>query len=92
MAIGSAQEESVPTSDAGPMSAPSARAGTKQALVINLLKRDTGASITELAEATGWLPHTTRAALTSLRKRGCTILSEKEAGASRYRLLEEAQA
>ncbi len=91
-AVGPAQEESVPTNDAVPVSAPIARAGTKQALVIDLLKRDTGASITELAEATGWLPHTTRAALTGLRKRGCTILSEKEAGASRYRILEEAQA
>ncbi len=91
-AIGPAQEGSLPTKDADPLPAPLARAGTKQALVIDLLKRDTGASITELAEATGWLPHTTRAALTGLRKRGCMILSEKEAGASRYRLLQEAKA
>jgi hypothetical protein len=72
--------------------APTARPGTKQALVIDLLKRDLGATIIDLTEATGWLPHTTRAALTGLRKRGCTILSEKTEGVSRYRILEEAQA
>jgi hypothetical protein len=27
----------------------------------------------ELVEATGWLPHTTRAALTGLRKKGLTL-------------------
>jgi hypothetical protein len=62
-----------------------ARADTKQALVIDLLQRTQGASITELAEATGWLPHTTRAALTGLRKRGLTIAREKIEGVGRYR-------
>jgi hypothetical protein len=62
-----------------------ARTGTKQALVIDLLQRKQGASITELTEATGWLPHTTRAALTGLRKRGLTIVSEKVEGVGRYR-------
>jgi hypothetical protein len=31
-----------------------------------------------LVEATGWLPHTTRAALTGLRKRGYTVLLERQ--------------
>jgi DNA-binding IclR family transcriptional regulator len=52
-----------------------------------MLQRQQGASITELAEATGWLPHTTRAALTGLRKRGHVIAAEKQEGVSRYRLL-----
>ena len=63
-----------------------ARAGTKQALVMDLLRRKQGASITELAEATGWLPHTTRAALTGLRKRGAQLASEKADGVTRYRM------
>ena len=46
------------------------RSGTKLAQVIELLQRDDGATIDELINATGWLPHTTRAALTGLRKRG----------------------
>ena len=60
-----------------PDSAPSAgsppaapRSGTKIAQVIALLERDIGATLNELVAATGWLPHTARAALTGLRKRG----------------------
>ncbi len=44
--------------------------GTKRALVISLLSRPDGARLDQLVEATGWLPHTTRAALTGLRKKG----------------------
>jgi hypothetical protein len=46
------------------------RAGSKLARVIDLLQRSEGATILTLTEATGWLPHTTRVALTGLRKRG----------------------
>jgi hypothetical protein len=49
------------------------REGTKRALVIALLAREQGASIDELTTATGWLPHTTRAALTGLRQSGYPI-------------------
>ena len=37
------------------------RGGTKLAEVVELLQRDRGATIDELIDATGWLPHTTRA-------------------------------
>jgi DNA-binding MarR family transcriptional regulator len=46
------------------------RANSKLALVLGLLSRDPGATMAELMAATGWLPHTTRAALTRLRQRG----------------------
>lgn len=46
------------------------REGSKIAIVIALLSRETGAGLADLIAATGWLPHTTRAALTGLRKRG----------------------
>jgi DNA-binding IclR family transcriptional regulator len=62
------------------------RAGTKQALLVDLLKGDPGASLADLAAATDWLPHTVRAALTGLRKRGFTIISEKVDGGTRYRI------
>jgi hypothetical protein len=40
-----------------------------------------------LVEATGWLPHTTRAALTGLRKRGYAVLLERQDGKpSLYRI------
>jgi hypothetical protein len=55
------------------------RAGSKQALIIEMLSKDTGATIDALIEATGWLPHTTRAAMTGLRKRGFVIERERDA-------------
>ena len=51
----------------------SPRGGTKIAQVIELLQRGDGATLAELIAATGWLPHTTRAALTGLRKRGYAV-------------------
>ncbi len=60
------------------------RAGTKQALLVEMLERKEGASIQQIVDATGWLPHTTRAALTGLKKRGFEITSEKVDGVGRY--------
>jgi hypothetical protein len=68
------------------------RAGTKQALIVTLLAGQQGASLDELVTATGWLPHTTRAALTGLRKKGYTIAKEKgESGKTVYRIEAEAE-
>ena len=55
------------------------RKGSKIASVIEMLRRAKGASIQEIMSTTGWLPHTTRAALTGLRKRGLKIERAKEA-------------
>jgi len=56
---------------AGAAPCPSApRDGTKLAQTVGLLQRDHGATVAELVAATGWLPHTTRAALARLRRRG----------------------
>ena len=57
------------------LSAP--RGGTKLARVLELLQRDCGATLEELIAATDWLPHTTRAALTGLRKRGCAVTIDR---------------
>ena len=69
-------------------STPSAtiRPGTKQAQLLTLLRRPDGAAMTEMTVATGWQPHSVRAALTGLRKRGHEIERRVEAGASRYRV------
>jgi hypothetical protein len=68
--------------------AASPRAATKQALVIEMLRAKGGATLNALVEATGWLPHTTRAALTGLRKRGFSIERTREEGAdSIYRIV-----
>jgi Protein of unknown function (DUF3489) len=51
------------------------RAGTKQALVIELLKRPEGATVEQIAEATGWRHHTIRGAISGALKKklGLTI-------------------
>jgi len=56
------------------------RKGSKLAAVVGLLLREGGATIDQLAAAMGWLPHTTRAALTGLRKRGFGVERRKEKG------------
>jgi hypothetical protein len=65
----------------------SARACSKQAQVIAMLSDGAGATMETLIAATGWLPHTTRAALSGLRKRGYAVERTQEAdGNSRYRI------
>lgn len=69
-----------------PMSAPAAKRPTKAAAVLALLSRPDGATLSELILATGWLPHTTRAALTGLRKKGHDIARGKRDDATCYRI------
>ena len=60
----------------GPARSPSTghpRPGSKQAMLIDMMAKPDGATIDALIKATGWQPHTTRAALTELRKRGYAI-------------------
>lgn len=63
---------------------------TKAAQVEALMAREGGASLDELCSATGWLPHTCRAFLTGLRKKGRTILrGKREDGTTIYKLTAE---
>jgi Protein of unknown function (DUF3489) len=61
----------------GPARPSAPRGGSKLARVIALLERDHGSTIEELIAATGWLAHTTRAALTGLRKRGYAVAIDR---------------
>ncbi len=58
---------------------PKQRAGTKQALLIEMLRAPDGATIAEITKATNWQPHTARGSISgALKKRlGLTITSEK---------------
>lgn len=64
------------------------RAGSKQALIVGLLRRESGATLAELTEATGWLQHTTRAALTGLRKKGHKVEKAKRGEVTCYTINE----
>jgi Protein of unknown function (DUF3489) len=63
------------------------RQGSKLGEVISLLGRKKGAGIEELIAVTGWLPHTTRAALTGLRKRGFAIERSRGEQGTVYRIV-----
>ena len=56
--------------------------------VLILLRRPEGTTLAELIAATGWLPHTTRAALTGLRKKGHAVTRGKRDGATCYQVVE----
>lgn len=60
----------------------------KQDTVIALLRREEGATLAEMIEATGWLPHSTRAVLTGLRKKGHALEKSKRGDATCYRIVE----
>jgi hypothetical protein len=51
------------------------RSGTKQALMVNLLMRPEGATIEQIAKATGWQRHTIRGAISGALKKklGLTV-------------------
>jgi hypothetical protein len=60
---------------------------TKTDAVIKLLGRPKGATVGEIGVATDWQPHSTRAFLTGLRKKGRVIAKEKRRnGDTFYRL------
>ncbi len=65
------------------------RPGTKQEALITLLSQPEGATIDELAEATGWQKHTVRGTMChTIKKRlGLTITSTKvDGGVRRYQI------
>ena len=50
-----------------------ARPGGKLGLLLDAVARPQGATLDELTAASGWLPHTTRAAISRLRQRGYDV-------------------
>ena len=63
---------------------------TKIETFLKQLRRPNGASIAQLQKTTGWQPHSVRAALTGLRKKGHNIERDKDTkGVTRYRVAGE---
>ena len=58
---------------------------SKREQLAAMLLRDEGATLNQMIGAMGWLPHTTRSALTGLRKTGYVIDSDKVDGVRTYR-------
>jgi hypothetical protein len=70
-----ARATSEPEAAGEPSPKPTPRAGTKQALMIDLLKRPEGATVEQIAAATGWQHHTIRGAISGALKKklGLTV-------------------
>ena len=87
---GTAAEANAPAAMAENGEAPAAPAEakpkSKASLVLDLLTRAEGATLEQMVAATGWLSHTTRAALTGLKKKGHAVTSDKVNGVWTYRV------
>lgn len=79
---GPIKDTPVPTVPRGP---------SKISAVIALLNCEQGATLAEMVEATGWLPHTTRAALTGLKKKGYVITKDKRDEMTCYHIAKAAK-
>ena len=65
----------------------SSTAQPKSVLVTKLLRRGKGATLAELQDATAWQPHSVRAFLSGLRKKGEVLVKEqRKSGDTAYRL------
>ena len=82
--------DQAPSDGASSSAIPEAAPASKIAQVVNMLERPGGAPLAELASHTGWLPHTTRAALTGLRKKGNVIVKESRDGMTVYIIVKAA--
>ena len=51
------------------------RKGTKQAAVLDLLRRNDGATVSQVMESTGWASHTVRGFFAGLKKKGITVVN-----------------
>ena len=78
-----------PGGRAVPRPAPRARRdGTKLATIVAMLRRPKGASIAEMAKATGWQLHSVRGLISGAikKKLGLAVASEQIDGNRRYRI------
>jgi hypothetical protein len=68
---------------------PKTRSGTKQASMIDLLKRPEGATVEQIAKATGWQHHSIRGAISGALKKklGLKVEATKEEGGTVYRIV-----
>ena len=62
--------------------------GAAQRALLDLLRRSEGATVADMQEATGWLPHSVRGALSGVvaKKLGHVVTSTKEERGRVYRI------
>jgi transcription initiation factor IIE alpha subunit len=62
------------------------RPASKIDQVTAMLERKQGATLAEMTDVTGWQPHSARAVLTGLRKKGHVIVKSKRDDVTCYRI------
>ncbi|MBR0660638.1 DUF3489 domain-containing protein [Neoroseomonas oryzicola] len=75
-----------PAADQVTQDAPPPRPTGKLGEVLRAISAEAGATLAEITTLTGWLPHTARAAVTGLRKRGYDVALIQQNGRKAYRL------
>lgn len=74
-----------------PLATPTVKPPRKSVLVLKLLVRAKGATLAEITEPTGWQPHSARAHLSILRKKGRSVVCEqRKTGETAYRVVNAA--
>jgi len=71
-----AKAKAVRPGKTAPAEKPTRRTGTKQALMIEMLKRPEGATVEQIAAATGWQHHTIRGAISGALKKKLGLIVE----------------
>ncbi len=71
--------DSTASASTPPARAPAVRPESKKARLIGMLRQPDGSTISAITAALGWQAHTTRAAITGLRKAGHAVETAKPA-------------
>ncbi len=66
---------------------PKRAANPKTETLLKMLRRQNGASLDEIVKATDWQPHSARAMMSGLKKKGHVIVREKIGKVSRYSIV-----
>jgi predicted ArsR family transcriptional regulator len=67
-------------------SAEASRMPRKSERLVAMLQAPEGVSVEELSNTFGWLPHTARAALSGLRKKGLPVIRARHGSVTVYRI------
>lgn len=81
------QDATTPSTPQSAAGRASSTAQPKSVIVTKLLRRGKGATLAELLDATAWQPHSVRAFLSGLRKKGEVLVKEqRKSGDTAYRI------
>jgi len=75
-----------PAKNSPPAAAPAAKPAAKLSILVELMRRPSGATLEDMIAATGWQAHSIRGAISGSIKKamGLTVVSEKVEGLRRY--------